>query len=207
LNNNNLHAAEIEIKFQVEPAQLQALREKLDASGCFQKEAEHIETYLDNPDKTFNVINPDGGFIDAREFLRVRRTSKGDSVCLKIKHLHPETGKPWYVQEHETTIGNAAPMQQIFENLGFTNKTILEKTRRTYRMGDFEIVIDDMKALGIFLEVELKKEVSDVAAGLEMIKDFLKNELGLVKIKKIHFGYIHMKWNPDVEFGEWLELV
>jgi predicted adenylyl cyclase CyaB len=204
LSGSLMPAKEIEIKFQLDSLALARVRTLLDTNGSFQKEAQHCETYFDNPAKSYIIENPDG-FRDAHEFLRVRHTNKGDSVCYKVSRLDDQ-GKPLYRDEFETTVGDANTMITVFEKLGFTNKTILQKTRRTYQMGDFEIVIDDVQDLGTFLEVELKCEASDPQAGVAMIKTFLRDQLGLSTIIHFNCAYLHIAWNPDYPFGNLLDL-
>ena len=195
---------EIEIKIQITPEQMTILDKWLSKNSEYKGEIHHIESYLDNPDHTF-LFDADG-MKDARDWLRVRFTDNGDSVCLKRFHPDPENpGKHTHCDEYETKVNDGKMTLDLLKNLGFTSETILDKTRKTYDAKDFEIVVDDVKDLGIFVEIELKKDVDDVKKGHEEINNLLK-QIGITEFKKQFRGYVSMLWNPQINFGEEIKL-
>lgn len=84
---------------------------------------------------------------------------------------------------------------------GFTDVTILAKQRDTYKYDIFEVAIDVVTDLGVFVEVELKKEVVDHEEGYRLIYATLK-EMGLTKFKLQPQGYVHQLWNPNLDLGK-----
>jgi predicted adenylyl cyclase CyaB len=91
------------------------------------------------------------------------------------------------------------------KQLGYTDCIIIDKVRKKYLYNEFEIVIDNVKNLGIFVEVELKEEVGDVKEGHKILKEFLKT-IGIRKFKEQFRGYVSMFWNPHIDFGEEKEI-
>ena len=65
-------------------------------------------------------------------------------------------------------------MLEIMKTLGYTDNTLVKKTRNTYTFDCFEIVIDQVKNLGLFIEVELKIEVANAQVGIKTNKRLFK---------------------------------
>ena len=81
----------------------------------------------------------------------------------------------------------------------------LVKVRNIYKFDDFEIVIDKVTNLGVFMELELKTKVDNAKVGLNLIYDFLKL-VGITKFKLQTRGYVSMLWNPEYDFGKVVSL-
>lgn len=96
-----------------------------------------------------------------------------------------------------------ATLQKFFATLGFTDLYELKKTRKIYRYKDLEIVFDDIEGIGSFIEIELKSDEQDVIKGTEQIHSFLR-EVKIEQIIQYDRSYLHMKVNPDYNFGRQL---
>ena len=83
-------------------------------------------------------------------------------------------------------------MRKIFEVLNFKKIAVVDKVRKVWTHGDYEIAVDAVKDLGDFVEVELltDKEVDAPKIIAEMI-DFLK-KAGCGKLEKNSVGYPFM---------------
>lgn len=195
---------EIEIKIKPTPEGLKLVEQWLEKNASFQGEEHHKEVYLDNPHSTFFFTHSNGEK-DALKYLRIRFLGKqGGSVCFKNWYEDPKTGKTTHCDEYETNVSNPNSLLALFEQLGYTNKTRVEKTRRKFRTGEYEIVIDDVKNLGLFVEIELKQNSSsDVIASLQKIEDFLVKTIGVTEYWLQTRGYASRFRNPDIEFGEY----
>ena len=74
-------------------------------------------------------------------------------------------------------------LKQIFERLGLVKFIEINNEKETYTFEDYEIVIENVKDLGIFMEVEYcTKEDVDVSEVKKQIQSFI-DELGL-KVSK-----------------------
>lgn len=192
-------AKEIEIKISIQNELYPILHAWLQKNAQYKGESEQKEYYLRRADSVWDMS---AGFKDTLETLRVRLESKGDSFCFKYRHLDRITKKTTHRDEEETKVESGLIMIKVLEKLGYTDQTLVHKTRQTYMVQDmFEIVLDDVHDVGQFIEVELKQEVADVATGNTKILQLLKT-IGIVNFKQYDRGYIHMLWNPAYEFGE-----
>jgi len=196
---------EIEVKIQISNYQLVCLEQWLEKNGQFEGAVEHEEYYLDNPNVPLTFMSPEG-YKDAIYYLRIRRNKqKGDSVCLKKWYGDAKTGEKTHCDEWEISVSDAQTALELFGVLGFSDETPIKKVRRIYLVGQFEVVIDDVENLGIFVEVELKEQVKDVQYGLNLIYDVIK-KMGITSFKKQDRGYTSMAWNPNHDFGQHVDL-
>lgn len=193
---------EIEIKIKTTDHYMKLLEDWLQKNALFQGSETHKEFYLDNPQSTFFFSRPDGEK-DALKYLRVRYSEKRGSVCLKDWHQDPETGNTTHCDEFEVTVSDPDIMLALFERLGYTNKTKMAKFRRKFSAGEYEIVIDDVESLGIFVEIELKKSVVDIKAALLQLENFLVNTIGITEYWIQTRGYASRLRNPHMQFGEY----
>ena len=54
-----------------------------------------------------------------------------------------------YCDEHEVSVSDAKQTLELMETLGYTERTIVDKIRNVYRFDMFEVVIDNVKDLGL----------------------------------------------------------
>ena len=152
---------EIEIKFKVDdPA---ALREKLAAAGA-QRVGEVLESnvFFDTPDDSLRQqgtglrlrteYGPDGSE------LRTLVTAKGPRRPGELKIR----------SEHELVAASHEEGRAFLQTLGYRSALTFAKRRETFRLGDAEIVIDELPELGFFMEIEAPTEqrVQDVRGRL-----------------------------------------
>lgn len=93
----------------------------------------------------------------------------------------------------------------FFEIHGLTEQFQLTKERALYRFGDLEIALDTLPGIGSFIEVELKSDEQDVATGTQQIHEFLK-KAGITQFIQYDRSYLHMKINPEYNFGREMNL-
>ena len=134
--------------------------------------AEYVETRLES-DIYFN--HPAWDFAVTDEALRIRKVN---GHC-KITYKGPKLSKTTKARvEHETTAGDFDALRNIILSLGFTESGVIEKVRKIYSLGESEISIDDVKGLGVFVEIErigelkeeVEKELFDTAAKLGLTR-------------------------------------
>ena len=86
--------------------------------------------------------------------LRIRE--KNGKFILTVKKDEFENGQWLYSDEHEVEVANKTEAHAVLAALGFCVAATLTTTRHAYRTHDFEIVLDNVQELGVFLEVEAK---------------------------------------------------
>lgn len=194
---------EVEIKIRVLSAQLDRIEKWLQKNAQFVSEENHREFYINDPNKSFYFIN-DEGIKDANDYFRIRTSKNGKaSICLKQWQPDPKRpGQHTHCEEYETLIDDSDSMIKLMEAIGYKDKVVVEKYRRKYKYDSFEIVIDDVKDLGVFIEIEYKGKFEDVYKARNLIFEFVRDKFGLDSINMQNRGYVSMLINPDYDFGE-----
>jgi len=151
---------EIEVKLIINENIKQRIIEDLDKTAVKVSTSSLIDTYYIPNFKDFEV---DGETI---ECVRIRQNKKG--TTLTYKRIHKEA-VPIYCDEYETLVENKDQMEKILLALGFKIQMVIDKTRVSYKLDNFEFDFDTVKGLGELLEIELK----DNNASIETIYKFV----------------------------------
>jgi len=75
-------------------------------------------------------------------------------------------------QEIETEVEDADSLVTLLSELGYKEKLVVEKRRRLWRLAGCEVALDELPALGTFVEIEGPDErvIADVQAKLNLVK-------------------------------------
>lgn len=118
--------------------------------------------------------------------LRLR--SKNDEYSITYKDDVFSNGKWLYSDEYETKVEDLNMMKQIFERLGLVKFIEINNEKETYTFKNYEIVVENVKDLGLFMEVEYcTNEDVDVNEIKKQIQSFI-DELGLKVSKELNMG-------------------
>jgi len=127
------------------------------------------------------------GFSFPKECFRIRLKSKKAFLAYKVDNFD-EKGTWIYSDEYETEVKDFNTTNKIIELLGFTKLIELENKKYTFETKEYEIVLEEVKELGLFLETELKNpENLDPKKVKIQINEFIKS-LGLKTSKEINAG-------------------
>ncbi len=131
-----------------------------------------LDTYFYDPKKP--ELSPDkNGRLN--QCLRLRK--KDDKFYLTYKTDYFDNDIWSHSDEYEVKISNFETGMKILENLGLKILTQIENEKHTFLTDKYEIVFEDVKNLGLFLEVE-RLSVDDnenIADVKQEIRDFIKN--------------------------------
>jgi len=153
-----MNNVEIEYKFKVE--NFEKILGKLSSLGAdFQSENEIVDIY-------FILGNNEEG----RKYLRLREKNRKGEISYSFAESESHT------LEWETQVGSVETMKLILEKLELDVDVKVEKLRKTYKLGDSEIVLDEVKHLGNFVEIE--------SASLDELLQLMK-KLGLEENERI----------------------
>ena len=181
---------EIEIKVRVE--KVQPLLNLLEEEGEFKYENRQADEYFSPKTHGFLETRP------IKEWLRIR--SSNDKYSLNYKNWHyDDDGKSHHCDEYETVVEDGVAMKKVLEALGFESIVVVDKTRRVWIYGNYEISVDKVNKLGDFVEVEYVGEssLSPKEITAEMI-NFLKRA-GVGKIERNFVGYPWLLLFPEDE--------
>ena len=174
-----MNRMEVEVKARVKD--MVSLKKKLESMGArFGEEVEQTDEYFKQ--KGFDS-RPEG---PGSWIMRIRES--GGSKTLTFKSLTEVTGA-W--NEHETGIEDGDEARKILQSMGLINVFTLHKKRVHGSMAGFEVLLDDVKELGRFMEVALDASDRDKEMARERIIRFIK-ETGIKEndIEKRGYGEI-----------------
>jgi len=118
--------------------------------------------------------------------LRLRTKEKEYSITYKDDVF--ENGKWLYSNEYETKVEDIKILREIFQKLGLKKFIEIDNAKETYQYKEYEIVIENVKDLGIFMEVEYctDKDV-DVKEVKKEIQTFI-NKLSINVSDELNMG-------------------
>ncbi len=191
MKNKNI---EIEIRFPlknfVEVKEFLNQNAKLVSENVCQKDSYYIPTHRD-------FLAFDYPF----EWLRLRKSPKG--MFITYKHFFPENVKKTdYCDEFETKIDNFEAMERMFKSLNFKDAVVVEKSRTTWIFEEVEIVIDDVKDLGFYIELEATGNFESPQDGKLYLYKILKKLNAQVGGEDLRGYPFRILENKGYKFGE-----
>jgi predicted adenylyl cyclase CyaB len=128
-----------------------------------------LDVYYYDPKRKNLKQDSSGGL---KECFRLRKKGDKSFVAYKIDFFE---GKKWtHSDEHETEIANFEVFEKIVSHLGLKELVRVDNEKQIFETANFEIVLEDVKNLGLFLEVEnmnLKGNPNSIRA---KIMEFIK---------------------------------
>lgn len=142
--------------------------------------------------------------IDEYYYDPLRNTLKPDDNnkiyhCLRLRQKNNEyfitykddvfDGKKWlYSNEYETKIESIDMLKEIFNRLGLVKFIEINNEKEIYKYDEYEIALENVKDLGIFLEVEYStNDDVDVKQIKKNIQDFI-NSLNINVSDELNIG-------------------
>lgn len=142
-----------------------------------------IDEYYYDPER--KTLKPDE---DNQLSHCLRLRTKNDKYFITYKDDVFDNGKWLYSNEYETSIGSIEIMKEIFNRLGLIKFIEINNRKETYLYNDYEIVLEDVKDLGTFMEVEyVTNEDVDVNLVKRQIYDFIE-KLNINVSKELNMG-------------------
>lgn len=142
-----------------------------------------IDEYYYDPLR--DTLKPDK---DGELFHCLRLRSKNDEYSITYKDDVFDNGKWLYSNEYETKVESIEMLKEIFNRLGLKKFIEINNQKETYIYNDYEIVLENVKDLGIFLEVEYcTNDDVDVKEVKKEIQSFIDN-LGIRVSAELNMG-------------------
>lgn len=120
--------------------------------------------------------------------LRLRQ--KGSRNYLTYKKDNFNQGGIWlYSDEHEVELSSSKNTFEILKQLGFEILVEIKSVKHVYERGLYEIILEDVDGLGLFLEVERKnvEEEENVDVVRSEIRKFIET-LGVEVGQELNIG-------------------
>ena len=161
--DNSKDNIEMEIKIRLVKEEYDNLNELMYTKGRFLLESNQQDTYY----QLNNLID------DMDKSLRIR--TSGNKKILTYKNQNNKM----YCEEYEVEIDNSDNLKKIFDSIGLTEITIVNKNRKIYNYLDkYEVSLDKVDNLGYFIEIEVKGIINDSLEEYNNLLKIIKN-LGL----------------------------
>jgi len=131
-----------------------------------------LDIYFYHPNKDALLPNQDNTL---NECFRLRNQSRKIYITYKINHF--DSNNKWvYADEYETEVSDFDAIMKIIDYLGFKPLVKIENEKNVFLTEQYEIILEDVKDLGLFLEVE---------------KLDVPNNENIIKVKKEIRNFIH----------------
>ena len=123
-------------------------------------------------------------------YMRLRHDVNANTFSFDIKLIR----QYGVYGEHEVRIideKSFADCEAILTLLGYRRGCITDKKRETWKKDNVEIVLDDVKDLGAFIEIEIIAPADEKDNALKRIDD-LAAKLGLSPVDTMKTGYVNL---------------
>jgi adenylate cyclase class 2 len=162
---------EVEAKLKVESHK--EIVEKLKESGAeFSEEQSQIDYYFDDQNHTLTRT-------DRCLRLRQQKVGIGEKMFLTFKGAKEKTEFKKR-DEIEIEVSSADSAEELLSVLGYERVLVFAKKRRTWRLGECQVALDELPLLGRFVEIE--------GPDAEKIAD-VQTSLGLGNLRHISESY------------------
>lgn len=174
LNYNNLDNKELEIKLKVDLDEWNRVLKVIKKNSKYIGEEKHCATYYCQ-----NLNN------SKNEWLRIREEN-GKYILNYKKKIEKHC-----CNEYETLIGDAKSLENILTCLNFKKIGKIDKIRKKYLYNEkYEISFDNVKNIGLFIEIEIKKFDSNYSEEYDKL-------IKLLTELKINLNFIINKRYPE----------
>lgn len=131
---------------------------------------------------------------EINQCMRLRKKEGKVYITYKIDNF--DDNNIWlYSDEYETEVKNFDTMKNIIELLGLNELLTIHNKKSIYKSDKYEIALEEVKELGLFLEVEYcTGEDVDVKRVKNDIQDFI-DKLDLDVSEELHIGKPEMILN------------
>lgn len=169
---------EIEIKASVEnPKETEA---RIIALGAVLiDECEETDIYYTNPVKDLR---------ESKEYIRLR--CREDTTIFAYHQAKSD-----FTEETETSVGNLDAFRRILHLTGFEVLGTIVKKRRCYHYNEFKLLLDVVKDIGVFLEIETEGSAEEASAKREACL----NVLDLIHLPRSSLTNV---WYCDIATGK-----
>lgn len=137
-----------------------------------------VDIYFYDPKRQNLQINSEGKLM---ECCRIRE--KDGKGYVTYKNDHYEDGKWVYSDEFETEVADVSVLKQIFSRLGLRELVVVDNIKHTYVTPEYEIVVEEVKNLGNFIEVEVLNDDESLP-----VTEIKKKIFAFMDSLNLHFG-------------------
>lgn len=128
---------------------------------------------------------------ERKSVIRIRKNYENNNAILTFKGSAPKNQDDIAWEDFDTPINNSDNLERLLVNNGYIYVCLIDKIRQSFKYKEFEINIDNIRDLGMFVEIEKRGEEKDVETIKNEIFKLLKN-LGIHNTGIIKKGYVQL---------------
>ena len=172
---------EIELRAKInEPASLEKSLGKL--PGIKEKKAgeRQIDVYLRHEKDN-----------EKKSIIRIRKSYDNEKAILTFKGSSSGRSDDIAWEDYDTPIENPDKLERLLVGNGYVYVCLIDKMRQSFIYNEFEINIDNIRYLGIFIEIEKidsEKEIDEVKKEITSILELC----GIAEQDIIKKGYVQL---------------
>ncbi len=161
---------EIEVLYRVNMKKEEIIQKVRNVGAKFIGTNNVLDIYYHN--ENIKQLCPRGIILDA--CFRLRKSDFGNYMTYKENVL--DENDIWqYCNEYETKVNDMNMAVKILENLNMKELIVVDNCKDTFKFENYEIVVEEEKTLGTFIEVELKvDDGQDYNIHKNNIREFVK---------------------------------
>ncbi len=128
---------------------------------------------------------------ERKMIIRLRKNYKNNNAILTFKGSAPNNKEDIAWEDYDTPIKNPDKLERLLINNGYVYVCLVDKVRQSFLYKDYEINIDNIRDLGVFIEIEKKGEEENI----DQIKNEILNlliKLGIKENEIINKGYVQL---------------
>lgn len=177
-----MQTIECEVRSFITKEQYKSLLERFKKEAVFVGEDEQLTYYF-----------------DSKEDLRIQRSNNFSKIWLKKGRIHDEHREEIEIKCKK---GDFEKLEQCFLALGYNVEIKWFRTRRTFKWGEVDVMLDYTKGYGYIIELEKMSSERDKEATVDFLKSKMR-ELGVALTPKEEFErkyrYYKEHWKQLVE--------
>jgi predicted adenylyl cyclase CyaB len=169
---------EVELRARIkDPQKLEENLQKLSGIREIKSSVRQVDVYLRHEsDRERKLV------------IRIRKNYKNDDGWLTFKARSSEKEDiAW--EDFDTTIKGAEKLERLLVSNGYVYVCLVDKIRQSFQYEDFEINVDKVRDLGLFIEIEKQGEKTEVPKLKKEIKALL-SQLGIAEEAIVEKGYV-----------------
>ncbi|MDR0367464.1 MAG: class IV adenylate cyclase [Rickettsiales bacterium] len=136
-------------------------------------------------------------------YLRLRRDAENETASLDLKTVNKE--RKGVFGEYECRLAGADSLgmaAKILDMLGFRKAHVIDKSRKSFKLGEVSVDMDEVRGLGRFVEVEIIDDMPGADRALARVDD-LSAKLGLDPGNLMKTGYVDLMAAKLGGIGDW----
>lgn len=128
---------------------------------------------------------------ERKMIIRLRKNYENNEAILTFKGRSVTNKEDICWEDYDTPIKNPDKLERLLINNGYVYVCLIDKVRQSFSYQDYEINIDNIRDLGVFIEIEKKDKEENISQIKKEILNLL-TKLGIKENEIINKGYVQL---------------